>query len=44
MKHKKESVKAKKAHESKAGHKEDVSKKHIEAEAKGMKKAMKGKC
>ena len=44
MKHKKESVKVKKEHEAKAGHKEDKSKKHHEAESKAMKKAMKGKC
>lgn len=44
MKHKKESPKAKKEHEANAGKKENMSKKHHEAEAKGMKKAMKGKC
>ena len=44
MKHKKESPKDKKEHEAKAGHKEDHSKKHHEAESKGMKKTIKGKC
>jgi hypothetical protein len=44
MKHKKESSKVKKEHEAEAGKKENKSLKHKEAESKGMKKAMKGKC
>lgn len=38
MAHKKESKHEKKEHEAKAGHKEDMSKKHHKAESKGMKK------
>jgi hypothetical protein len=37
------SSKAKKMHESEAGHKENMSKKHREHESMGMKKAMKSK-
>lgn len=39
---KKESPKAKKMHEAKAGREYNMSKEHKKAESKGMKKAMKG--